>query len=128
MVKAGRFPAPRRLAADAVGWLEADVDTWLTTRGVFVPQHRARRFERYTRARAGRVLMKSRIARSRRTLAIQIRPEIATQSRRELPHAARDHHVVFARPAVFTFACALRRSSQYFFILWESARLAAADI
>lgn len=39
-----------------------------------------------------------------------------------------NHHVVFARPVVFTFACALRRSAQYFFILWETARFAAADI
>jgi len=41
-----------------------------------------------------------------------------------------DHHVVlaFAAPAPLTFAWGLRRSSQYFFILRDTARLAAADI
>ncbi|HDR8861627.1 AlpA family phage regulatory protein [Burkholderia stagnalis] len=31
-VREGRFPAPVRLGARSVGWLEADVEAWLMSR------------------------------------------------------------------------------------------------
>lgn len=31
-VKAGTFPAPVRLGARAVGWIESEVNDWLTSR------------------------------------------------------------------------------------------------
>jgi prophage regulatory protein len=32
MVKEGRFPVPRRLSQRAVGWLEVEIDAWVTAR------------------------------------------------------------------------------------------------
>ncbi|MFN8603894.1 MAG: AlpA family phage regulatory protein [Candidatus Binatia bacterium] len=29
LVRAGRFPAPRRLSDHAVGWLQSDIEAWL---------------------------------------------------------------------------------------------------
>lgn len=28
-VKAGKFPAPKELGPNSIGWLESDIDTWL---------------------------------------------------------------------------------------------------
>lgn len=30
-VRAGDFPAPRQLGAHSIGWLESEVDDWLTS-------------------------------------------------------------------------------------------------
>ncbi|QEE28582.1 AlpA family phage regulatory protein [Terriglobus albidus] len=38
MVAAGLFPAPRRLGARAVGWLEADVNRWVEARIAAAPE------------------------------------------------------------------------------------------
>jgi prophage regulatory protein len=37
MVAAGQFPAPHRLGARAVGWLEHEVDSWIEDRATTEP-------------------------------------------------------------------------------------------
>ena len=32
LTRSGDFPAPRRLSANAVGWLERDVELWIESR------------------------------------------------------------------------------------------------
>jgi prophage regulatory protein len=34
LVRAGRFPAPVQLSAQAIGWREHDIEAWLTSREV----------------------------------------------------------------------------------------------
>ena len=36
----GEFPAPSRLGAQCVGWLESDITRWLEQRGIACRSHR----------------------------------------------------------------------------------------
>lgn len=33
LTKAGKFPAPKRLSPNAIGWLESDIDHWIKNCG-----------------------------------------------------------------------------------------------
>lgn len=32
LVRRGEFPTPRRLSANAIGWIESEIDAWIATR------------------------------------------------------------------------------------------------